>query len=76
MSKFTEMIDFNQCRFNFTSGRDCTARISLCKEFRIPNVYTLEASFYGYKDSKSGIFKHFDIQDLKNLGKNICLTLF
>jgi hypothetical protein len=41
--------------------KEKTARISLWKEMRIPNVFTLEASFYGYKDHEKGGIRHFTI---------------
>jgi len=52
-------VDFKECRFNVCKCKDSTARISLWKELRIPNVFTLESSFYGpRKDNKQ---RHYTI---------------
>lgn len=45
------------------------------KEFNLINSFTLECSFFGptrgqYKDC------HFNIQQLLNMGKAFCMTLF
>lgn len=72
MSKITNHISFKDCKFNKgEKGKDSTARISLWRDLRIINVYTLEASFLGYSTDNQ-INRHFNIKDLLNLGKNLC----
>ena len=74
MSKLNSMIDFRECRFNVSRSKEKTARISLWKEMRLPNVFTLEASFFGYKDNVYKT-KHYNIQDYLDIGKDICINL-
>ena len=47
MSKLTDSISFSECRFGVEKSKEKTARISLWKDLRITNVFTMEASFYG-----------------------------
>jgi len=49
LSKINNKILFSDCRFSMDAYKESTARITLWKELHTPNVFTLEASFYGYK---------------------------
>lgn len=55
-------------------SKESTMRISLFKELRISNIYTCESSFCG---SNFGSYygKHFNKKHLKELGRDICLSL-
>ena len=73
MSKKTDAISFKDCRFGVQPSKEKTARISLWKELRVASVYTLEASFYGKQAGETK--KHYSIQDLLDIGKNLMLNL-
>jgi len=47
-SKLNSKIHYPSCSFTATRDKEKTARLSLWKELRITNVFTLEASFFGY----------------------------
>lgn len=55
-------------------SKESTMRITLFRELRISNIYTCESSFCG---SNFGINdgKHFNKKQLKELGRDICLSL-
>jgi hypothetical protein len=72
--KNTEHFSFNNCNFVVQKSRESTARVVMWREFNLINSFTLECSFCGptngfYKDS------HFTIANLKDMGKNFCITL-
>ena len=48
LSKINKMVSFRNSRFHYYKLQESTARVALWKELKISNVYTLEASFYGY----------------------------
>jgi len=48
LSKINKMVSFRNSRFHYSKLQESTARVALWKELKISNVYTLEASFYGY----------------------------
>jgi len=73
MSKKTDSISFQDCRFGVQPSKEKTARISLWKELRVASVYTLEASFYGKQAGETKT--HYSIQDLLDIGKNLMLNL-
>jgi hypothetical protein len=57
-----------------SKGKECTARVRIFKELRIPLVYTLEASFFGQKRTNRSIqthseMVHFTIDDYKEIGR-------
>lgn len=45
LSKLNPAITFKDCRFSYSQYKEGTARVALWKEAKIPNVFTLEASF-------------------------------
>jgi hypothetical protein len=47
ISKMSDFFNFSQCSFKMSKGKYGTARINLFHELSIPNVFTIEASFYG-----------------------------
>ena len=71
MSKYTT---FKDCQFAIQKSKENTARIALWKEFSIDNIFTLEASFYGYNDQNKIV--HFTKEDYRNLGIDLCKSIF
>jgi len=61
-------------RFKVQRHKESTARISIWRLLRIPNVFTMEASFCGPK-VKEDVNYHFNSQDLENIGKSLCQSL-
>jgi len=61
---------FKNSKFGGNKFKESTARVSLYNEFRVPAVYTLEASFSG---NHEGIF--FTPQILKSIGRDVCRSL-
>lgn len=47
MSKLLDYFSYNYSRFNYSKYKEATAWISLFKELKIPNIFTMEASFLG-----------------------------
>ena len=69
LDKLSENFDFSLSSFKMQKNKENTLRITMFKELGIPNVFTLESSFAGHNG------KHFSTQDLKNMGRDICLAL-
>lgn len=74
LGKICPYFYFNYSRFGVQKSKESTARVVLFKNLRIPNIFTLEASFCGnehgpYKD------KHFTREDLQQVGKDLCRTI-
>ncbi len=88
LSKLNSHISFRDCRFNIGKCRERTARVALWREIRIPQVFTLEASFFGYRnnDAVSGTAvqrrqqttknQHFQISDYLNIGRDVCICIY
>ncbi|KAL4483318.1 hypothetical protein ABPG72_007960 [Tetrahymena utriculariae] len=55
LSKINSKVSFGESRFSMDQYKESTARITLWKELRAPNVFCLEASFYGYKKSEQNM---------------------
>lgn len=47
ISKMSSFFNFTQCSFKMSKGKYGTARINLFHELVIPNIFTIEASFWG-----------------------------
>ena len=47
MSKLCDYFSFEYSRFNMHKSKEATARIAMWRELKIPNVFTMEASFSG-----------------------------
>lgn len=58
MSKLCDFFSFEYSRFSVHKSKEATARVTLWRELKIPNVFTMEASFCG---ADKGEFKdkHF-----------------
>lgn len=46
------MIRYEDCTFNMDEDKRSTARVQLFTTLKISNIYTFEASFFGYIDKK------------------------
>jgi len=71
MSKY---VSFEDSRFTVHNSKESTARVTLWRELQIDNIFTLEASFFGY-DTEEGKTVHFTEEDFLNIGKDFCLAL-
>ena len=67
------MFSFSESRFQVQKSKEGTARVSLWKEYKIPNVFTLEASFLGYDTAEGTV--HYTQADYINIGKYTCRAL-
>jgi len=67
MGKLLDYFSYNYSRFNYSKYKEATARISLFKELKIPNIFTMEASFLG---ADTGEFqgKHFNTTHFEKAG--------
>lgn len=69
------MFSFPDCRFSIHKSKESTARVALWREYKIPNIFTLEASFYGY-DVKEGKTVPYTITDFMNIGRSLCKSIY
>lgn len=74
VSKVSSVFSFEGCRFGVQKDKESTLRISLFKELKLPTVFTCEASFCGASTGKYAGF-HFTTDLLKEMGKDLCLSL-
>ena len=49
LSKMSNAFSYEQCKFKLNKTKYGTARINLFHELSVPNIFTIEASFYGVK---------------------------
>ena len=73
-SKLTEMFSYKDCSFQIHKSKEKTARIALWNEYKIPNIFTLEASFFGYDTVKGAV--HYTQDDYMSIGKYLCKALY
>ena len=71
LSKVSPVFSFNGSRFGVQRSKESTMRVSLFKELKIPNIYTLEASFCGADSGKYNKF-HFTGEILADMGRDLC----
>jgi cytosolic carboxypeptidase protein 2/3 len=74
MSKLLDFFSFEYSRFSVHKSKEATARVTLWRELKIPNVFTLEASFCG-ADKGALKDKHFMPEHLMLAGKKILEAL-
>lgn len=74
LSKVSPVFSYGLSRFGVQKSKESTLRVSLFKELKIPNIYTLEASFCG---ADMGKYKslHFTGEILQEMGKDLCRSL-
>lgn len=69
----SELFSYTKCRFSTEKSREGTSRMAIWRLLRIPAVYTLETSLCGSTPESSA--PHFSTDDLRQIGKNLCLTV-
>lgn len=78
MSKLLDYFSFEYSRFSVHKSKEATARITLWRELKIPNVFTMEASFCGANkgqlESKHFMPEHFMLAGRKLLEALIVYT--
>ena len=67
IAKLLDYFSYNYSRFNYSWYKEATARISLFKELKIPNIFTMEASFLG-ADTGELNGKHFNTLHFEKAG--------
>lgn len=67
MSKLLDYFSYGYSRFNYSKAKEATAWISLYKDLKIANVFTMEASFLG-PDTGEFSNKHFNTDLLAKAG--------
>ena len=70
LSKINPYFSFTSSKFGGYKFKESTARVCIYKEFKIPAVYTLEASFAG---NSNGII--YTPELLMTIGRDICRSL-
>ena len=70
MSKLLDYFSFEYSRFSVHKSKEATARVTLWRELKIPNVFTMEASFCG---ANKGLLnnKHFMPEHLMLAGRKL-----
>jgi len=75
LSKQFDYFKFEDCTYSMPASKASTARISMFHKLKIPNVFTLEASFAGAnKGHLNGC--HFSQGDLENVGKYVLAAIW
>ena len=74
LSKLLDFFSFEYSRFSVHKSKESTARVSLWRELKIPNVFTLEASFCG-ADKGALENKHFMPEHLMLAGRKLLEAL-
>ncbi|CAG9333093.1 unnamed protein product [Blepharisma stoltei] len=74
LSKVSPFFSYSYCSFRMQKSKESTLRISMFKETRTQNVYTLEASFCG-PNFGPFIGSHHTAKQLQEMGKQVCLSL-
>jgi hypothetical protein len=74
LSKICDFFSFEYSRFSMHKSKEATARIAIYKEIKIPNIFTLEASFSG-SDIGSLKDQHFTTEHLMMAGRKLLEAL-
>ena len=74
MSKLLDFFSFEYSRFSVHKSKEATQRVTLWRELKIPNVFTMEASFCG-PDKGENKNKHFMPEQLMLAGKKLMEAL-
>ena len=70
LSKISPLFIYKYCSFKMQASKEATMRISMFKELRVPEIYTLEASFCGPDNGP-----HFTTGHLREMGHQFCQAL-
>jgi hypothetical protein len=71
LSFLNEDFRFKSCNFSVQKNKKGTARIQLWKQLKIPNIFTLEASFCSAENSEY----HFRPTDYSEIGVSFCKNI-
>ena len=74
MSKLCDFFSFEYSRFSVHKSKESTARVTLWRELKIPNVFTMEASFCG-ADKGEHKDKHFQPEHFQLSGRRLLEAL-
>ena len=74
LSKISPTFSYEDSRFGVQKSKESTLRVSLFKELKIPNIFTLEASFCGGSIGKYSNM-HYSGQILAEMGRDLCRAL-
>ncbi|OMJ87122.1 hypothetical protein SteCoe_11195 [Stentor coeruleus] len=75
ISKVSPFFSYPFCSFRMQKAKEGTMRITLFKDLKIANVYTMEASLCGGDMIKEKPEMHFTTQNLMDMGKHVCQAL-
>jgi hypothetical protein len=73
-SQKSAFFSYKDCRFGVSEDRRATARVTVWQDFEVSNSFTLETSFYGYKD-ESGKPQHFTVENLESIGFDLLISI-
>ena len=71
LAKISPVFSYDYSRFGVQKTKESTMRVSLFKEMKIPNIFTLEASFCGADTGKYDNM-HFSGEILAEMGRDLC----
>lgn len=74
IDKRAESFHYDSCNFKVQKNRGSCARISVCREFKLQQSYTLEASFCGASQGRNKNAQ-FTTCDFEEMGINFCEAL-
>ena len=74
MSKLLDYFSFESSRFSVHKSKEATQRVTLWRELKIANVFTMEASFCG-ADKGENKDKHFQPRHLMMAGQKLLEAL-
>jgi hypothetical protein len=74
LSKISPVFSFEDSRFGVQKAKESTLRVALFKDLKIPNIFTLEASFCGSNFGKYKGF-HYTGGILADMGRDLCKSL-
>ena len=69
------MFRYQGCIFSNSKSKDKTARVVFFKEFGIERSYTLECSFFGYRNFLRETMS-FSENDIKKMGRILAKSIY
>ncbi|XP_055956157.1 cytosolic carboxypeptidase 2 [Patella vulgata] len=69
--KSPEKFSFKSCKFQIKRCKESTGRVVMWRQMKIPNSFTLEATFSGTILDKTSC-RHFNCRDYEDMGKTLC----
>jgi len=84
LNKLVPSFSYDGCAYSVSKSKEGTGRVTVWKEFKIFNAFTMEASFAGTRGPSSGMDSAFSIgrvsgvhygrADLEELGSGLCVA--